>query len=128
VLGFARINCVSEWLEIFPISVPALAHAAIGGNREAYCVQSSCCWLSNGQRSPTITSQTGKFTIGFLSVLILGLAAACGSNHLGSSQETKVDSGTSRTDGSAEAAETLENLAVASPGSMSGYSRERFPH
>jgi hypothetical protein len=82
----------------------------------------------DGDGGGRIVPTTREFIARIASVLILVLAAACGPNQFGSSQETTVGPGTGRTDGSTEASETLENLKVAPPGSMSGYSRERFPH
>jgi hypothetical protein len=54
-------------------------------------------------------------------VLILVLAPGC-------SLADTVGSGTRQVGSPAEASEALQELEVAQPGSMSGYSRERFPH
>ena len=65
--------------------------------------------------------------MGIASVLILVLAA-CGSIQLENPWEARVGSGSGRVGSPAEASEALNKLEVAPPGSMSGYSRERFPH
>ncbi len=62
-----------------------------------------------------------------LSLLVLVLVAACSFIELGSS-ENAVGVGANRVGNPSEALETLEILTVAPPGSMSGYSRERFRH
>jgi hypothetical protein len=61
-------------------------------------------------------------------LLILVLATACGPINFESIKETVVGSGTSRVGGPAEASEALERLDVAPSGSMTDYSRKRFPH
>ena len=63
-----------------------------------------------------------------LVVLILVLAPGCGLVELGSPEEAAVGSGTSQVGRPDEASQALRELDVVSPGSMAGYSRERFPH
>ena len=63
---------------------------------------------------------TRKIVVGIALVLILVSAVACGSIGLGS--------GKSRASTPTEASEALNELEVAQPGSMTGYSGERFPH
>ena len=75
-----------------------------------------------GELSPTI----GKLLAGL--ALILVLVVACNLVDLKDSKEDAVDSLNIQTGGSAEVSEALQELTVAAPGSMSGYSRERFPH
>jgi hypothetical protein len=61
-------------------------------------------------------------------VLILALVVACSYIGLRTPDEVVGHSGTSRVGSPAEASEALEKLKVMSPGSMAGYSREKFPH
>ncbi|HEX2098563.1 MAG TPA: HNH endonuclease family protein [Rubrobacteraceae bacterium] len=75
-----------------------------------------------GELTPTI----GKLLAGI--ALILILAVACNLVDLKDSKENAVDSLNIQTGDSAEVSEALQELTVAAPGSMSGYSRERFPH
>jgi hypothetical protein len=60
--------------------------------------------------------------------ITLLVALALGAVEFLSSEEGAVGSDTSRTGSPTEATATLGELEVASPGSMSGYSRERFRH
>ncbi len=66
--------------------------------------------------------------LGTALVLILALAAACGLIELRSSEESTAGSDTSQVVSQDEASEALQELEVAPPVSMAGYSRERFPH
>ncbi len=69
-----------------------------------------------------------KLIMRILSFLVLVLAVACGPIQLESPEEAAVSSGPSRVSSPAEASEALTKLEVAPPGSMTGYSRERFRH
>ena len=80
----------------------------------------------NGGRRTTPTAE--KLMVRIAPVLILVLVTACGSLGLKGPDAIGIGSGTSRVGSPAEASETLEKLKVMPPGSMSGYSRERFPH
>ena len=62
------------------------------------------------------------------SALLLVLLVACGPVGLSGGGEPTSGSGMGRTHSPAEASETLNGLEVAPPGSMTGYSREKFPH
>jgi hypothetical protein len=81
-----------------------------------------------GKSSGRTTATAWKLVVKIALVLVLVLAAACSSIELGRPDETVVGSGTGWADSPVEALEALQGLKVASPGSMSGYSRERFPH
>ena len=61
-------------------------------------------------------------------VLILVLGVACGVVEFRSSDESAGSPSAGQTDTSTEASATLQQLEVAPPGSMSGYSRDKFRH
>jgi hypothetical protein len=95
-----------------------------------------------GRLAPT----TRKLILAIALVLILVLGVACSTTGSESSEGNTAGTGktkqattaktsqattttkTSRGSGSAETSETLKKLKVASPASMSGYSRDRFHH
>ncbi len=77
---------------------------------------------------PIITTTMRKILIWILLVILVLALAGCGSIELGSSEETTASSGVSQTGDPAEASRALQELEVAQPGSMSGYSRESFKH
>ena len=79
---------------------------------------------SGGRTVPTVR----KLIARILLFLILVLAVSCSTIELESPEEAAVGSDTSRVGSPAEAAEALTKLEVAPPGSMVGYSRERFRH
>jgi hypothetical protein len=83
--------------------------------------------------SGRLASTTRKLILAIALVLILVLAVALGADalgfiELGRLERATVGSGTSQVSTRVEASQTLYKLHVASPGSMSGYSRERFSH
>ncbi len=61
-------------------------------------------------------------------VLLLVVAVALGFIRLRGFEEGTLGSGKSQTSNAAEASATVQELEFASPGSMSGYSREKFRH
>ena len=67
-----------------------------------------------------ISTAPGRLLAGAALVLVIALATACGSLGRDTGAGPPVDP--------AEASATLREIEVAPPGSMSGYSRERFPH
>jgi Protein of unknown function (DUF1524) len=75
-----------------------------------------------------LTPSKRKIILGIALILILVVAMALGLIELRSTKEAAVSSGTSWVSTPAEASDALKKLKVASPGSMSGYSRDRFPH
>jgi Protein of unknown function (DUF1524) len=85
--------------------------------------------VGSGRLAPT----TRKVILAIALVLILVQAVALGAGalgfiELGNLEKATVGSGTRQVSTPAEASQALNKLQVASPGSMSGYSRERFPH
>jgi hypothetical protein len=56
------------------------------------------------------------------------LAPGCGLVEIGEREEAAGSYGTARVGNSDEASQSLQELAVSEPGSMSGYSRESFEH
>ena len=69
-----------------------------------------------------------KIILGIALIIILISAVALGVVALRSAKETTDGSGTSQVSTPAQASEALKKLQVTSPGSMSGYSRDRFRH
>jgi hypothetical protein len=69
-----------------------------------------------------------KIILGIALIIILISAVALGVVALKSAKETTDGSGTSQVSTPAQASEALKKLQVTSPGSMSGYSRDRFRH
>jgi hypothetical protein len=67
-------------------------------------------------------------TLAVALVLVLIVAVALGVIGLRGFEQDAVGSGEGQTSHAAEASATLQELEVASPGSMSGYSREKFRH
>jgi hypothetical protein len=88
--------------------------------------------VSRGRRVDIRTPRAGKFVVGIVVLIILIVATACGLVELGSSEKAAVDRGASRgaalPGSSTEATETLDGLEITTPGSMTGYSRKKFPH
>ncbi len=83
----------------------------------------------DGNGGRRISPTTRQFLARIASVvLVLVLAPACSLTGLESSGEATVGSGTRQVGSPDEASEALQDLEVAQPDSMSGYSRERFPH
>ena len=81
--------------------------------------------IEGGRRTtPTLKKLMARIT----PILVLVLVAACSSIGLRTPDEVVLGSDASRVGNPAEASEALEKLEVKPPGSMSGYSRERFPH
>ncbi len=81
---------------------------------------------NDGER--IITATMRKIPLWIVLVILVLTLAACGPIGLGSSEETTASSGVSQTGDPAQASEALQELEIAQPGSMSGYSREEFPH
>ena len=69
-----------------------------------------------------------RITLAAALVLILVLGVACGVVEFRSSAESADSPSAGQTDTSTEASATLQQLEVAPPGSMSGYSRDKFRH
>ena len=102
--------------------------------------------MGEDSSSGSIVSMGRNIILGLASVLLLVLTLACSPAGRESTEETTARTGgnttqtdtaettqasttkTSRRFGSAEASETLKELTVAQPGSMSGYTREKFRH
>ena len=84
---------------------------------------------SSRRLAPTMRTHISGLAL--ILILVVGVAlgaVALGFIELGSLKRTAVGTGSSQVSIPAEASQTLNKLQVASPGSMSGYSRERFPH
>lgn len=73
------------------------------------------------------TSLTGNLAKIVVAIIIVA-AAAFGLAELEIPQDLAGGSGTDRGNTPAATTQTLESLEVAPPGSMAGYSREKFPH
>ena len=69
-----------------------------------------------------------RITLAAALILILVLGVACGVVEFRSSDESAGSTSAGQTDTSTEASATLQQLEVAPPGSMSGYSRDKFRH
>jgi hypothetical protein len=69
-----------------------------------------------------------RITLAVALVLILVLGVACGVIEFRSPNQSAVSPSAGQTDTSTEASATLQQLEVAAPGSMSGYSRDKFRH
>jgi hypothetical protein len=69
-----------------------------------------------------------RITLAAALVLILVLGVACGVIEFRGSDESAVSPSAGQTDTSTEASATLQQLEVAPPGPMSGYSRDKFRH
>ena len=69
-----------------------------------------------------------RITLAAALVLILVLGVACGVIEVRSADESEDSPSMGQTDTSTEASATLQQLEVAAPGSMSGYSRDKFRH
>ena len=80
----------------------------------------------NGGRRTAPT--TGKLLVRIVSVILILALAGCGLVELRSSEENVGNSSTTQVSSPDEASQALQELEVASPSSMAGYSRERFPH
>ena len=81
----------------------------------------------NGGRRTTPTTRKLIAKVALV-ILAFVLAPGCGPIELGGTNKATGSSSTSQASSPSEASEALEELEVAQPGSMSGYSRERFPH
>jgi hypothetical protein len=69
-----------------------------------------------------------RITLAVALILILVLGVALGVVGLRSLNGSAISPGADQTDTSADARASLQQLEVAPPGSMSGYSRDRFRH
>ncbi len=75
-----------------------------------------------------ISLKTGELLVKIGLVILVLALAGCGLVELESSKGNAGGSGASPESNSAETSEALQELEVAQPGSMSGYSRESFEH
>jgi len=77
---------------------------------------------------PIVTPTAGKLLIWIVLVILVLALVGCSLVELGSPNGNASGSGASPGSSPAEASEALKELGVATPGSMSGYSRESFKH